>query len=80
MRWPMANLSSPALELHQAEQLLMKWPMGKRLQLKVQALREQLDRQQEAKLRTVRGRIRAALMTVDLQTLNYVAGILGCSK
>ena len=75
----MTTPSSLTAELHQTEQLLMKFPRAIRLQLKVRDLRAQIARQREAKARGLRGQIRRDLMGADVDTLARLARELEAS-
>jgi len=64
---------TPSAELHHLEQLLLVFPMSIRIRRKVQALRQVIAQQREARLRALRGRIRRSLAGASLDTLARIA-------
>ena len=66
-------MPNPAAELRHLEGILMRWPRDVRIQLKIQELRRQIERQRQARAGKMRGQIRRDLMTADLDTLARIA-------
>jgi len=70
---------TPAAELHRLEQLLMVFPMAIRIRRRVQELRLVVAREQESRLRALRGRIRRGLSGASIDTLARLARELEAS-